>query len=173
MTLSTHAIAGAAVGALAAGNPALAASGAFMSHFLLDAIPHWDYKLSSSERKEDDPMTWGVDTRAKGFALDLAKTGFDSILGIGVVAATLALLGAPAFVWLGAILGALFGILPDFLQFVYFKVRREPLSSLQRFHIFMHADGDFNDRPAVGIPMQLGVWALSIAAIAVLVPLLI
>ncbi len=45
MTLGTHAVAGALIGAVASQNLAFAASAAFLSHFLLDTIPHWDYAL--------------------------------------------------------------------------------------------------------------------------------
>ena len=44
MTAANHAVTGSLV-AVAIGNPVLALSAALASHFVLDSLPHWDYKL--------------------------------------------------------------------------------------------------------------------------------
>jgi hypothetical protein len=54
MTLTTHALLGAAAASLFPASPALAFAAGFASHFAADALPHWDYKiLSKKENKED------------------------------------------------------------------------------------------------------------------------
>jgi hypothetical protein len=47
MILSTHAIVGGAVASLLPSHPVLVAVLGFASHFVIDAIPHWDYPLQS------------------------------------------------------------------------------------------------------------------------------
>lgn len=60
----------------------------------------------------------------------------------------------------GALVGAVFAIIPDPLQFVYMKYRHEPLISLQRFHLFMHARTRLNDRPLLGVGSQIALIAV-------------
>src|ERR1700747_2768240 len=48
MILSTHAIVGAAIASFLPSNPTIAFVLGFGSHFVLDAIPHWDYPISSA-----------------------------------------------------------------------------------------------------------------------------
>lgn len=49
MRAINHALTGAAIG-LAVGNPAVAAPAAFLSHFALDAIPHYDTDEDNSKK---------------------------------------------------------------------------------------------------------------------------
>jgi hypothetical protein len=153
MTLSTHAVAGAFVGALVSQNLAVAAVVGFASHFLLDAIPHWDYKLASSHQDRANPMNNDIDAFDRHFIIDLAKIGLDVVLGLGIV--FLLFQNSSFSVIVGAFIGAVFGMLPDPLQFVYMKFRREPFVSLQKFHMFMHAKTHLDTRPVLGIGSQL------------------
>ncbi len=149
MTLGTHAIVGATLGAIA-GNPAGAFVIGFLSHFLLDAIPHWDYKLGSFE--EPAVGVSKLETKVhfnKTFIKDLFKISLDVLIGIigasiiayfatknigGLfAAANITLLFSVAF-------GAIGGMLPDPLQLAYYVMKREPLTSLQKFHIWIHTD---------------------------------
>ena len=53
------------------------------------------------------------------------------------------------------ILGAaLVAQLPDALQFVYWRVRREPLTSLQKFHIWIHTKNKMRNMKWVSISAQ-------------------
>jgi hypothetical protein len=45
MILSTHAIVGGAIASLFPSHPLLVVAAGFVSHFAIDAIPHWDYPL--------------------------------------------------------------------------------------------------------------------------------
>ena len=47
MTLTTHAIFGAGLASLMPEHPVAAFIAGFASHFVLDAIPHWDYAILS------------------------------------------------------------------------------------------------------------------------------
>lgn len=150
MTLGTHAAVGAAVAALVPGNPIGAFVLGFISHFLLDSIPHWDYKLLSLEKKGEDKMM--VDMRLdRTFILDLVRIGFDILIGFVVAYFLFRNTAAFPYVLLWGSIGAM---LPDVLQFVYFKWKNGPLKHLQRFHIFIHAEGKIHD-PVKGISFQV------------------
>jgi hypothetical protein len=160
MTLTTHAVVGATIASALPSHPLLGFVLAFSSHFLLDAIPHWDYALSShksdgSNRMNDDMM---ID---KVFFTDLMKIGFDMLCGVLIVILVFTLHG-PHILWL-PLVGVAGATLPDALQFAYWKYRHQPLISLQRFHIWVHAKKDFNKRPFLGITFQIIVVALSIS----------
>lgn len=45
MTLSTHAVVGAGLAVIAKAHPASAFAIGFLSHYAIDALPHWHYKV--------------------------------------------------------------------------------------------------------------------------------
>lgn len=140
MLLATHAIVGAAVGRFFPKYPFLAFIFAFISHFLIDAIPHWDYPLKSFTRDKNNPkdlmkadMPW-----SKNFIRDLVIIAIDLISGL-----ILALYIFETTEFNSAILwGALGAVLPDALQFVYFKLRVEPFRTIHRFHMWVQRQGE-------------------------------
>ena len=136
MILATHAISGAVLAELVPNHKVAAFCVGFVSHFILDAVPHWDYKLSSLERDENDLLNTDM-KMGKEFAADLLKTGADAAFGL-VLGALLAYFifrsVTPAIFF-----GAIGGLFPDFLQFVYMKWKHEPMVSLQKTHIKVHA----------------------------------
>ncbi len=152
MTLATHAILGTAAARIFPGNNAVAFAAAFVSHFLADAIPHWDYFLKSY--KKDFKNRLNDDMRIdRNFLLDLSRIGLDFFLG----AAISYFIFRPADVsrLVNIAIGIFGGTLPDALQLVYFKTRKEPLTSLQRLHGFIHAKKRLTGRPVLGIFLQL------------------
>lgn len=162
MTLGTHAVAGAFVGALASQSLPAAAVAAFASHFFLDSIPHWDYAILSLQKDAGNELNNDMGANRYLFMLDLMRTGADAGLGLLITLAVFS--QASTTVLVGALVGAVFGALPDALQFVYWKFRHEPLISLQRFHLYMHAKTDLNNEPVVGILSQLVVVLLCVVA---------
>jgi hypothetical protein len=150
MTLTTHAIVGAAAASLFPHSPTLAFVVAFASHFAIDAIPHWDYDILSAKKDEKNPLNNDM-VIGKEFFLDLMRIGFDAYLGI--VVALLLFGGSEYASLLNAFIGAVAGILPDPLQFVYWKFRHEPFVSLQRFHVWIHAKTTI-EQAYVGAPIQ-------------------
>lgn len=133
MTLTTHAIVGAAVAELFPSNPAAAFIAAFLSHLAIDAIPHWDYKLHSYRRDPNDPLN-GDMVLGKDFWIDIAKISFDFFLGIFLSLILFSHLDQPTQNSAIVILGAIGGMLPDACQFAYWKLRVEPFKILQKFH---------------------------------------
>lgn len=153
MTLGTHAVVGASIAALLPTHPALAFFGGFISHFILDSIPHWDYPLRSLQGRDGPKMDRDL-RLGKSFIIDLFRVGIDALIGITV--ALLLFHGSRSFPYV-LLSGAVGAMVPDALQFVYFKLRKQPLISLQRFHIFIHAVNDLNDRPFLGIACQVAI----------------
>lgn len=159
MTLTTHAMVGVAAASLAPSHRVLAFSLAFLSHFLIDAIPHWDYRLVSQHYEGADLMTVDMPFGVK-FLADLVKIGFDFILGsiFSFLIFGLFIKLSPALITVG-VAG---GMLPDFLQFAYMKFRHEPLVSLQRFHIWIHTKKRLWQKPVLGAMYQAPVALLAV-----------
>ncbi len=161
MILMTHAIAGAAAARLFPSNPAAAFIAAFLSHFVLDAIPHWNYRLLSHENNPSDPLN-GDMVFGKKFIIDISKIFIDFAAGIALS------------VWLFSpksdyqasilILGALGGMLPDALQFVYWKLKIEPFRSLQKFHRWVHTKYEIKNHLVLGVTSQILIIAIIVAA---------
>ncbi|MDQ3076744.1 MAG: hypothetical protein M3Q63_01680 [bacterium] len=165
MTLGTHAVAGALIGAIASENIAFVVSAAFLSHFLLDTIPHWDYKLGSIEN-QGVVINNDMNTHSRTFLVDLVKIGFDFWIGIGLV--IIAYYQFPMQVFLGALVGGLMGLIPDPLQFVYWKTRWKWMLPLQKFHMWMHSENRLKGHPILGILSQTAIMAVSLMAVRLL-----
>ena len=160
MILVTHAVVGGALGG-ALNNPAAAFIAGFVSHFLLDAIPHWDYSLASG--RKDPGSNHLSDIVINGeFVRDLFKFGLDGVLGL-LLPYLFFNSGGGGLNW-AVLFGAVGAMFPDFLQFVYFKLRLKPLAILQGFHNWIHAKSTLKDRPVLGILFQVAlvllVWSL-------------
>lgn len=152
MTLLTHAIVGASVGKIfSGGNIIVGSTLAFLSHFAIDAIRHGHYSLRSKVRDEKDPLNSDM-VVGKSFLFDLVKIGLD--FSFGLIFAQLFFNGpSPTIDWT-IMLYAFMGTLPDALQFAYFKIRKEPLTSLQKFHIFIHSKKNFNNNPKIAVLIE-------------------
>jgi hypothetical protein len=148
MTLTSHAIVGATVASLMPQHPVLGFCAAFASHFVIDAIPHWDYPIASGSI---DPLIGATMKYDKALLVDILKIGTDMSLGIFLALFFLSGVRPLAAV----LLGACAGILPDPLQFVYTRFRHEPLVSLQHFHEWAHTKNHLEKAKFVGIISQV------------------
>ncbi|MES2006504.1 MAG: hypothetical protein V4436_00180 [Patescibacteria group bacterium] len=153
MTLTTHAIVGAAAASLFPNQPLLAFAAGFASHFAIDALPHWDYRILSKVQKEDR-LTDEFATTGPLFLLDLLRIGSDALLGLVLAVWIFSFWLFDLPVWFVA-LGACAGILPDPLQFVYYKFHITLLRPLQRFHIWIQKGRSIYPHMAAGIFYQL------------------
>lgn len=167
MVLTPHAVFGSAFASALRLSPPLAFIAGFLSHFLLDIFPHWDYRLKSAYRDEDNYLNNDI-VIGRDFYFDLTKISFDAFLGLSL-SLLLFSFGVGVSFWT-IVCGAIGGILPDALQFLYMKIRREPLTSLQRIHILMHAKKEI-ENPVVGVFLHatfisfclfLGAWTFFI-----------
>ena len=146
MTLTTHAIVGGAIVSVMPAHPLLGVCVAFASHFLLDAIPHWDYPIRSFSL---NPEIAGPMKCDRALFADMVTIGADALLGIALA---LILFVTQRSIIL-VLFGACAGILPDALQFAYMRFPREPLPSLQRFHQWIHTSHNLRE-PLLGILSQ-------------------
>ena len=131
MILGTHAIVGAAIGSLMPDHPALAFAGGIASHFAIDAIPHWDYPLRAISVKPNSSamkLNWSL-------VRDLGLIAIDAGVGLAIAV----WLYASPTAALAVLLAALGAMLPDPLQFAHRLYPREPLRTLQRFHVWTHS----------------------------------
>src|SRR6516165_2928546 len=79
MILSTHGIVGAALASFLPAHPIGAFIIGFGSHFVLDAIPHWDYPIKS---RSVDPEIGAPMTFDRALLRDVVVIGSDGLLGI-------------------------------------------------------------------------------------------
>ena len=131
MILSTHAVVGGALASLFPSHPVAAFAVGFASHFVIDAIPHWDYPLRSIS------VARGARNQVRltpALARDVALIGFDAIVGFALA---IGIFATPSTI-VAVLAGAVGAMLPDPLQFVHTLYPHEPLASLQRFHRWMH-----------------------------------
>lgn len=159
MILTTHAVIGVAAASMIPEHPVLAFGVAFASHFVFDAIPHWHYPVRSIQKDKHDRMKNDM-VIGKHFVADVALIGCDALLGI-----VISLIAFSYFLHLSytfVVIGAIAGILPDPLQFVYWKFRHEPVKSLQRLHVRVHAETDLDARPLLGVGSQILLMCLSV-----------
>lgn len=156
MTLATHAAVGAIIASRFPSHPITAFCLAFVSHFVLDTIPHKDYELGSLSRSHDnDAMKTRVRMNAI-FRQDLLKVGLDVLIGF-VVALFLLYGRMPLFTMAVGIAGA---ILPDFLQFLYFGLRTQPLVILEQIHVWFHTKNRMENKAALSFVSQAVLVAL-------------
>ena len=151
MVLATHSIVGASVAMMMPNHPVLGFCAGFASHFVLDAIPHWDYKLHSVKEDKEKPMNTDMNVFSKMFLLDISKIFLDIMIGMALL-----------YVFFGnknlsvaLFAGAVGGMLPDVLQFVYWKIRKWPFTHLQKIHDWAHTKKKLKHRPILGFIFQL------------------
>jgi hypothetical protein len=143
MILSTHAVVGAAIATLLPRNPALVFAAGVASHFVIDAIPHWDYPLrgiSVGRSKVGAIRLNGALFR------DVCLIGLDAFAGLALAILLFAQV-TPIWIIMIAAFGAM---LPDPLQVVHRLYPHEPLRTLQRFHEWMHTNRSLGWRIGVG-----------------------
>jgi hypothetical protein len=155
MTLATHAIVGGAVASLFPSHPITAFIAGFMSHFILDAIPHWDYKILSAYANPNIAASTQKIKVDKYFGFDLLRIGADVLLGIIITLLVWHPTGAVQLQILS--LGMIGGMLPDFLQFVYARFPHQPMVLIQKFHDFMHAKNSLRNKPFLGVFTQIAL----------------
>jgi|SRR3989344_255543 len=161
MTLATHIIVGAAGARLFAANPIQGFIIGWLSHYLVDSIIHWDYSIGSidpkvkGEKSNRDALLKRKLHFRKGIVVDIGKVIVD--VCVGFLLAFLFLRDPSKTLNLTLLAGALGSTMPDFLQFTFFAWKNKPVEILQRFHNFMHAERDLNDRPVLGVSIQLAI----------------
>lgn len=155
MILVTHAIVGGAIGSLIPSQPILAFFLGFLSHFAADAIPHWHYPLFSRKVHDGDPMDNEL-LLNKWFIVDLFSIGIDFLAGIILSMIFFHPLVSFDTALLSTLAGAIGGVAPDPLQFLYWKIPNKPLIALQKIHInWAHSKINIDSKHLLGISSQV------------------
>lgn len=167
MTLSVHAIAGTAAALAFRNNPAIALLAAFLSHFVLDAFPHWHYKIFSKSADSSSPFGEKLDFGA-AFAKDIFRTGIDFAIGLVVSLAISKIFFPPENLSL-VFFGAIAGVLPDAIQVIYYRFKDfKPLYWFQWLHEKIHSERRLDNEPVKGVAQQIILSVIIIFAITYL-----
>lgn len=138
MILATHVVVASAASAPFLENPLLCFFIGFVSHFLADAIPHWDWEPVSLKINLEDVINGEVRQDFRLFLRDVGTFFFDVAVGFVLVLAVMYSSKDLSQIW-GIVAAAFGGVLPDVLQFFYFLWKKEPLLFLQRLHLWIHS----------------------------------
>jgi hypothetical protein len=149
MILTTHAIVGAAL-AQHTDSATLAFAIGFVSHHILDLIPHWQYsvpQLDSGKRLKIN----------KALLSDLLRVTVDLAIGLVIV---LAFFRENLYISFFALAGA---ILPDILWGISRIWPLKPLVLYDKFNHFLQSRANLNQiSPIIGIGSQLAIILLAI-----------
>ena len=137
MILTAHAVTGVALASLVPNKPLIGFTLGFISHFVLDSLPHSDYKLLSKVSDINNPLNSDMILDER-FLVDIVKICLDGLMGLLIGYLIFGLYLKYSFFII--LCGATGGMMPDALQFVYMKWKREPLVGLQKLHIWVHHD---------------------------------
>ncbi len=157
MILVAHILLGALIGLTAPHQYWLVFIIAFASHFLLDAIPHYEYNIRLLEERSEERRGVPNIFRDKKAFLVLGEIAFDFLLGLLII--VLLVWFSPARQY--ALVGALSAALPDGLLALYWVTRTPLLEKLARFHRFVHPKNK-NTPLLWGIATQLAVGLIAI-----------
>ena len=142
MTLTTHATLGAVIGKLS-GNPILGFVLAFITHLLIDMIPHGDTGISDNFR-----------IHKKNKKMAIAYVAIDAVVAICFVLLimnTRGLSGNEAVTW-----GIVGGVMPDMLVAVYEVTKSPLLRWFYKVHFFFH---DFFVKRRGEVPLYYAILA--------------
>lgn len=142
MILTPHAVVGAALTNMFPNDPVLGFSIAFLSHFALDAIPHYQYDISKF--LDEDTKSVKSILKDAGSAMHFLFIVFDLVVALSLCFLIFIKNRQSAMITLIGVIG---GLLPDFLLFIYYKYKYDPVIFLRERHekIQSHINGDSDE----------------------------
>ena len=155
MILIPHAIVGAAISSVFSSHPVAGFILAVASHYLLDMIPHNHYEHKHYIIKETDSIAT-LSNNIKAI-VHLSKIVFDFSIGVFL---SILIFTRSWHTLLITLIGVAGGVLPDFLQYLYFKFKREPFLSHKKFHDIFENKNNLDHRPALGALIQFTTTAV-------------
>lgn len=150
MIITPHAIVGATVSNIFQGDLVVAFILAFLSHYILDMMPHTDYDINGFMDNETKTV--------RSIFSDLkAATHLIFIFIDFIVATILCILffvrnESTLYITLIGVFGAL---LPDFFQFMFYKFKNQPWIFFQKIHDKTHHIIKFKHNNLWGIIFQI------------------
>ena len=151
MILIPHILLGALIGLIAPHQYWIVFIFAFALHFLLDAIPHHEYKVQLLKERSEERMGVLNIFRDKQAFFVLGKIATDFLLGMLIAIALIWFSPARQYV----LVVALSAVLPDGLLALYWMTKTPLLEKLARFHHFVHPKNNKNTPLLWGITTQL------------------
>ena len=168
MTLTTHAVVGAAVASLLPQHPVTGFVLGFASHFAIDSIPHWSegkFFLRAIEKEPHVPASRRI-RFSKDLIHDIAVVGIDSLIGFSLALLILVyFFHVPLYI---VLLGAFAGQMPDGLQFLYFIFKPRFMRGLQKFHESIQVEYDSFAYLGIEAGLVLAVVVLGISGVFML-----
>jgi hypothetical protein len=150
MIITPHAIVGASISNIFQGDLVVAFVLAFLSHYLLDMMPHTDYDITGFMDKETRTVRSIFDDLRAATHLIFIFIDF-------IVAAILCIL----FFVRGenslyiTLVGVFAALLPDFFQFMFYKFKNQPWIFFQKVHDRVHHLIKFEHNNVWGIIFQI------------------
>lgn len=163
MILATHIVVAALAAKPVFQNPGLVFLFAIFSHYLIDAVPHWDYQLSSVKKDENNTIINAtIIPNKKLLRNDLLKNLIDFLLGAAIVVLLISpFLNVKAIASIIALISG--AILPDFLTGLNLVWKKFPIMQLTKFHYFIHKKSrQLNIKPLLGLNLNLAIIAAAI-----------
>ena len=158
MILASHIIISGLLGATTQ-NYFLAAVFGFVSHYIIDAIPHWDSYLSP-EFKIRAEIKDGSFIKEKFFWKEISKIAIDILIGLILLFIFLQNLNFVSII--AVFISVFFSVLPDALQFLYWITKWQSLKWNIDLHDFIHN--------AIHKKIEQGFWpgmAIQVATIGI------
>lgn len=132
MILASHIVISGLLGAKT-GNYFLAATIGFISHYILDAIPHWDYLSEEFESKAQGNPGF---IKNKKFWREISKVALDILIGLILLFALIKLSKSPNIT--SMLFAVFFSILPDPLGLLYWMTGWKIIKWNSDIQDFMH-----------------------------------
>lgn len=152
MILASHALIGAAAARVFTSNPILAFIMGMISHYLADAVPHWQYERLSimNDKNSGKKKVFS----GKGFLRDILFIGLDFSFGM---------LTSIYFFWadgsggfpVAIALGAFGGMFPDALQLLNSLMPKGLFKLHQAFHDLVHTKHELKQGSISGVLLQI------------------
>ena len=152
--LTLHILAGAAIGSKIS-SPEAVAGLSILAHFVMDAIPHYDYKI--------DAITNAGNKSRKKYLISLFKIWTDLLTGAFIVM---------FFVWESpqkylVILGTAIAVIPDFVLFLHYQNPNLPIiRRIAAFHNKIHWFEKIAKPDFLGLATQAAVTILALIILA-------
>lgn len=161
MILTTHiAIAAAAAKTLSRGNPIAAFFISWASHYLADAIPHWQYSIKTSKKWADTPEELEKIRKESLPFTDYLAVASDALVG-ALIVSFLSPHGSLKD-WLYILAVIIGGPLPDSFLFLHKRLDWKIFEIHRKFHGSFHSRINLSPYPKLGIPFQIFVILLAL-----------
>lgn len=135
MLAASHALVGGAIVKMIP-DPKISLPLAFLSHFFLDAVPHWDFITNLDDQERDYPSSVGTLVPKSQLTVTIVKTILEFSVGVGL---SFYLFRSVNPVYLAS--GIIFAQLPDYIEapYLFFKMKFPPSVAIKKVQTALHS----------------------------------